>query len=186
MDKTKLNEDLKKRMEGALNTLDHELKGLRTGRASVNLLDPVVVEAYGDKMHLSQVATLTTPEPRLIMVQVWDKALVKAVEKAISVASLGVTVSVDGQTVRVPIPMLSQDRRLELSKFAHKYGENTKVAIRNVRRDGMEILKKAEKENEIAKDEYHSLSEVVQKITDEYIKKIDEIISNKEKEIMQF
>lgn len=186
MDKAKLNEDLKKRMDGALGVLDHELKGLRTGRASINLLDPVVVEAYGDKMPLSQISTVTTPEPRLIMVQVWDKALVKAVEKAISVANLGVTISVDGQTVRVPIPMLSQDRRLELAKLAHKYGENAKVSIRNVRRDGMELLKKAEKDNEIAKDEHHNLSESVQKITDDYIKKIDEIISNKEKDIMQF
>ncbi|AIL65020.1 Ribosome-recycling factor [Rickettsiales bacterium Ac37b] len=186
MDKTKLNEDLKKRMDGALGVLDHELKGLRTGRASINLLDPVIVEAYGDKMHLSQVATITTPEPRLIVAQVWDKALVKSVEKAISTANLGVTVSIDGQTVRVPIPMLSQDRRAELAKLAHKYGEQAKVSIRNVRRDGMELLKKAEKDNEIAKDEHHNLSEVVQKITDEYTKKIDEIIENKEKEIMQF
>jgi ribosome recycling factor len=184
MNKSELINDLKKRMDGAMGALDHDLKGLRTGRASANFLDSVVVEAYGDKMHISQLATVTVPEPRLISVQVWDKAMVKAVEKAISHADLGVTPSADGTTIRVPLPILSQERRTELVKIAHKYGEQSKIALRNVRRDGMEHLKKMEKDGEIAKDEHHNLSEEVQKITDDYVKKIDQQVEIKEKDIL--
>jgi ribosome recycling factor len=184
MNKDQLISDLKKRMDGALSALDHDLKGLRTGRASANFLDSVVVEAYGDRMHISQLSTVTVPEPRLITVQVWDKALVKTVEKAISVADLGVTPSADGTMIRVPLPILSQERRNELVKIAHKHGENGKISVRNVSRDGMESLKKMEKDGIIAKDEHHSLSEDVQKITDDYIKKVDSLVALKEKDIL--
>jgi ribosome recycling factor len=184
MEKNQLINDLKKRMDGAISSLDHDLKGLRTGRASVNLLDPVVIEAYGDKMHISQLATITAPEPRLLTVQVWDRSMVKAVEKAIAEANLGVNPTAEGQTIRVPLPVLTEERRKELSKLAHKYGENAKVSARNVRRDIMELLKKAEKDSTITKDEHHSTGEEVQKITDDYTKKIDTMVTSKEKEIM--
>lgn len=184
MEKQRVMNELKKRMEGALSSLDHELKGLRTGRASANLLDKVVVEAYGSPMPLNQVATVTVPEPRMLIVQVWDKGMVKSVEKAISVAELGVTPSADGQLIRVPIPPLSEERRKEMAKIAHKYGEQSKVSVRNVRRDGMEELKKFEKEGQISKDEHHGISDDVQKLTDEFIKKIDEMVTTKEKEIL--
>lgn len=185
MDKNQLINETKKRMDGAIASLDHDLKGLRTGRASVNLLDSVVVEAYGDKVVLSQLATVTVPEPRLITVQVWDKTLVKSVEKAISIANLGVTASADGQMIRVPLPALSQERRTELVKIAHKYGEQAKISVRNVRRDSIEQLKKMEKDKIIAEDAFHSISDELQKITDEYIKKIDSNVLSKEKEITQ-
>jgi ribosome recycling factor len=186
MEKNAILEELKKRMQGALNSLEHDLKGLSTGRASINLLDPVVVEAYGDKMHLSQLATVTIADARLINVQVWDKTMVKTVEKAISNANLGVTTSAEGQLIRVPVPALSQERRIELAKIAYKYSEQTKIAIRNVRRDGMEIIKKMEKDGEISKDDHHTLGEDIQKITDDYSKKADSMVSVKEKEITQF
>lgn len=184
MDKEMLKKNLQEKMDKALKVLEHELKGLRTGRASVNLLDSVTVEAYGDRMPLSQVSTLSTPDARTINVQVWDKSMVKAVEKAISEANLGLTPATDGQLIRLPIPALTEERRKDLAKLAHKYGENTKIALRNIRRDGNEELKKLEKDNIIAKDEHHSLSEEVQKLTDDYSNKVDSGIKQKEQEIM--
>lgn len=184
MDKVTLKKNLQDKMDKALKVLDHELKGLRTGRASVNLLDSVTVEAYGDRMALLQVASLTTPDARTINVQVWDKSMVSSVEKAITVANLGLTPSSDGQLIRLPIPALTEERRKELAKLAHKYGEDTKISLRNIRRDGNEELKKMEKDNIIAKDEHHSLAEQVQKLTDEYSSKVDLAIKQKEQEIM--
>ncbi|MGX6959742.1 MAG: ribosome recycling factor [Rickettsia endosymbiont of Pentastiridius leporinus] len=184
MDKANLKKNLQEKMDKALKVLEHELKGLRTGRASVNLLDSVTVEAYGSKLPLSQVSTLSTPDARTINVQVWDKSMVKAVEKAISEANLGLTPSTDGQLVRLPVPALNEERRKDLVKLAYKYGENTKITLRNIRRDGNEELKKLEKDNIIAKDEHHSLSEEVQKLTDEYSTKVDLGIKQKEQEIM--
>ena len=184
MEKAKLMSELKVKMESTMKVLDNELKGLRTGRASINLLDPVMVEAYGDRMPLAQVATISVPDARMISVQVWDKTMVKAVEKAITEANLGLNPSSDGQTVRLPIPPLSEERRKDLVKLAHKYSENTKIAIRNIRRDGMEQLKKFEKDNIIAKDEHHSLAEDIQKLTDDFVHKIDAEVKQKEQEIM--
>lgn len=184
MDKAKLRKDLSARMEGALKVLDNELKGLRTGRASVNLLDPVTVEAYGSKMPLSQVATVSTPDAKTITAQVWDKTMVKAVEKAIVDANLGLNPAADGQLVRMSVPPLTEERRKDLVKLAHKYGEQTKVALRNIRRDGNEDLKKLEKDSEISKDEHHHLSDEVQKLTDEFINKVDSQLKQKEQEIL--
>lgn len=182
---TKLNNELKDKMEKALAILNRELSGLRTGRASVNLLDPVVIEAYGSKMPLSQVATVSTPDATTITVQVWDNGMVKTVEKAIAEANLGVNPSSDGQMIRISMPPLSEERRKELVKLAAKYKENTKVAIRNIRRDGMDVLKNMEKNNEVSKDEVHGASEQIQKLTDDYINKADEIVTTKEKDIMK-
>lgn len=182
--KVAIHKELQSKMDNSLKILDHELKGLRTGRASVNLLDPVLVEAYGNKMPLSQVASLSTPDARTITVQVWDKSMVKAVEKAIIDANLGLNPSSDGQLVRITIPLLTEERRKELVKFAYKYGENTKIALRNIRRDGNEDLKKLEKDNSITKDEYHNLSEEIQKLTDEYSNKVDLHVKQKEQEIL--
>ena len=179
-----IRQDLVKRMEGALKALNHDLGGLRTGRASPNMLDSVVVEAYDDRVPLSQVANVSVQDAKLISVQVWDKSLVKAVEKAINIADLGVTASADGQLVRVPIPALSEDRRKELVKVAHKFAENARVAARNIRRDGMDAIKKLEKDGEISKDGVHRAGDEVQKLTDEYIKKIDLALAKREKEIM--
>ena len=176
--------ELRRRMEGALKTLHQEFSGLRTGRANASLLDNIQVEAYGSMMPLNQVATVSVPEPRLLSVQVWDKGVVKSVEKAINLAGLGVNAAADGQLVRVPIPDLSQERRQELSKIAGKYAESGKVAIRNVRRDGMESLKKMEKDGDISKDEHTKQSDGIQKLTDEYIKKVDDALAAKEKEIL--
>ena len=184
MEKEKLIEGLAHRMNGALRVLDNELKGLRTGRASANLLDPVVVDAYGSKLPLSQVATVSTPDARTIAVQVWDKGMVKAVEKAIVDCNLGLNPMADGQLIRLPIPPLNEERRKDLVKLAHKYGENTKISIRNIRRDGNEELKKLEKDNIIAKDEHHGLAEEIQKLTDDHISKIDTNVRQKEQEIL--
>lgn len=183
MDKKLFIDELKNRMDKAIKVLEHELKGLRTGRASVNLLDPVVVEAYGDRMHISQLGTISTPDAKMIVVQVWDKSLVKAVEKAIADANLGLNPASDGQNIRLPIPALSEERRKELAKLAGKYGENSKIAIRNVRRDGMEDLKKLEKAGEISEDELHSIGEEIQKLTDKEIENVDKIVKSKEQEI---
>jgi ribosome recycling factor len=180
---TDLNE-LRRRMDGGLKSLHSEFSGLRTGRANAALLDHIQVDAYGSMMPLNQVSTVSIPEPRLISVQVWDKGVVKAVEKAINSAGLGVNAVADGQLVRVPIPELSQERRQELSKIANKYAEGARVAIRNIRRDGMDALKKAEKDGDISKDEQTKQSEAVQKLTDEFIKKIDDAVAIKEKEIL--
>jgi len=178
-------DDLKRRMDGALDVLRHELAGLRTGRASAGLLEPITVEAYGSNMPLVQVATINVPEARMISVQVWDKSVVKAVEKAIRNSGLGLNPITEGQNIRVPVPELTEDRRRELAKMAGKYAEQAKVAVRNVRRDGMESLKRLEKDGDISQDEHHSLSEKVQSLTDEHVARIDEMLAAKEKEILQ-
>ena len=178
-------DELGRRMDGALEALRREFAGLRTGRASVHLLEPVVVHAYGSEMPITQVGTISVPEPRMITVQVWDRGLVSAVEKAIRDAGLGLNPASDGQLVRVPIPELSQERRQELSKIAHKYAEHGRVAVRNVRRDGMDQLKKMEKDGKISQDEHRGWSDKVQKLTDDHIKRIDETLAQKEKEILQ-
>jgi ribosome recycling factor len=165
--------------------LHKEFAGLRTGRASAHLLDQIKVTAYGSTMPLNQVGTVNVPEPRMITVQVWDRGLVREVEKAIRDAGLGLNPASDGQLVRVPIPELSQERRTELSKIAHKYAEQARVAVRNVRRDGMEFLKKQEKDGKISEDEHRKLHDEVQKLTDGHVKKVDDALGAKEKEIMQ-
>ncbi len=175
--------ELDKRMHGAVDALKKDLGGLRTGRASVNLLDPVMVEAYGQRMPLNQVGTVSAPESRLLSVNVWDKGLVVSVAKAIREAGLGLNPAPDGQLVRVPIPELTAERRNELAKLAHKYAEQGRVAVRSVRRDGMEALKKAEKDHKISQDEHRQKSDEVQKLTDRYVKQIDETLAVKEKEI---
>jgi ribosome recycling factor len=177
--------DFQRRMDSAFQALRREFGGLRTGRASANLLEPIVVDAYGSNMPMTQVGTINVPEARLITVQVWDKGLVKAVEKAIRDANLGVNPQTEGQLIRVPVPSLSQERRQELAKIAHRYAEQARVAVRGVRRDGMEHLKKLEKLHEISEDEHRRHSEKVQQMTDEHIKQIDAALAQKEKEIMQ-
>jgi ribosome recycling factor len=177
--------DLSRRMDGALDALQKEFAGLRTGRASASLLEPITVEAYGARMPINQVATISVPEPRLISVQVWDRGMVKAVEKAIRDSGLGLNPMSEGQSIRVPIPDLNQERRQELSRVAAKYAEQARVAVRNVRRDGMDMLKKKEKASEISQDEHKTLADKVQAMTDAHIKKVDEALASKEKEIMQ-
>src|ERR1700756_3142380 len=176
--------ELEKRMQGAMESLKKELGGLRTGRASVNLLDPVMVEAYGQRMPLNQVGTVSAPEPRLLTVNVWDRGLVTPTAKAIRDAGLGLNPAPDGQLIRIPIPELTAERRNELAKLAHKYAEQGRVAVRNVRRDGMESLKKMEKDGKISQDEHRHQSEAVQKLTDDHIKKVDETLAAKEREIL--
>lgn len=178
-------EDIKRRMRGATDSLRHEFSGLRTGRASASMLDPVTVDAYGSMMPINQVATVSTPEPRMLSVQVWDKGLVGAVDKAIRNSGLGLNPVIDGTTLRIPIPELNQERRKELVKVAGKYTEQAKVAVRNVRRDGMDHLKKLEKDGEISQDEQKRLADEVQKITDSMIKEIDQLYATKEREILQ-
>ena len=177
--------DITKRMDGALKALAQEFGGLRTGRASVSLLEPVTVEAYGAQMPITQVSTISVPEPRMISVHVWDKSAVKAVEKAIREAGLGLNPQPDGQVVRVPIPELNEERRKELTKIAGKYTEQAKVAVRNVRRDGMDLLKRMEKGGDLSEDEHKVWADEVQELTDDHIKKIDEAYATKEKEILQ-
>ncbi|MDH3700454.1 MAG: ribosome recycling factor [Alphaproteobacteria bacterium] len=177
--------DLQRRMDGALDALRREFGGLRTGRASASLLDPIIVDAYGSKMPMNQVGNVSAPEPRLITVQVWDQSLVKAAEKAIRESDLGLNPQTEGSVIRVPIPDLSEERRVELKKVASKYAEQARVAVRNVRRDGMEKLKKMEKDSEISKDEHRDQSVEIQERTDKHIKEIDESLDAKEKEIMQ-
>jgi len=177
--------EIERRMRGALGVLKQEFSGLRTGRASASLLDPIMVMAYGNPMPLNQVATVNVPEPRMITVQVWDKSQVNAVDKAIRESDLGLNPVVEGQLLRLPIPELNEERRHEIAKVAHKYAEQARVAVRNVRRDGMEHLKRAEKEGEMGKDEHHSLSTKVQELTDKIIKEIDEALATKEAEVMQ-
>ncbi|MGB0843512.1 MAG: ribosome recycling factor [Alphaproteobacteria bacterium] len=177
--------DLKKRMNGAVENLKKELAGLRTGRASTSLVETVMVEAYGSSMPLTQVGTVTVPEPRMLSVQVWDKTMVSAVEKGIQNAGLGLNPVTDGQSVRIPLPDLSEERRKELVKVAGRYAEQNKVSARNVRRDGMESLKKAEKNGDMSKDEMHTYSDKIQTLTDDIIKQIDSHLAEKEKEILQ-
>ena len=176
--------DVERRMAGAVESLKGDLGGLRTGRANTALLDPVVVEVYGSMMPLNQVATVSAPEPRMLAVQVWDKANVSAVEKGISKANLGLNPMSDGQTVRLPMPDLNEERRKELAKLAGQYAEKAKIAIRNVRRDANEALKEDEKKKDISEDDRKRLEEEVQKMTDQYVKETDEAAAAKEKEIM--
>ena len=176
--------DLKRRMQGAIASLTHELNGLRTGRASASLLDPIQVDAYGSHMPLTQVATVSVPEPRMISVLVWDKSMVAAVEKAIRNSNLGLSPNIEGQILRIRIPELNEDRRRELVKVAHKYTEDAKVAVRHVRRDGIDILKKLLKDKAISEDDLKRYEGDVQKATDQTISEIDQVLATKEKEIM--
>lgn len=178
-------QDLEGRMRQAIENLKREFSGLRTGRASTHLLDPVVVTVYGAKMPLNQVATVSTPEPRLISVQVWDKTNIQAVEKAIREANLGINPIIDGTLIRLPIPTLTAERRQEFVKLAHKYAEHTRVAVRNVRREGMETLKKLEKDSLMSEDDQHKNSAKVQELTDKIIKDIDSTLAAKEVEIQK-
>ncbi|HKA64429.1 MAG TPA: ribosome recycling factor [Methyloceanibacter sp.] len=177
--------EIERRMRGALTVLKQEFVGLRTGRANMSLLDPIMVNAYGSQMPLNQLATINVPESRLITVQVWDRSQVGAVERAIRESDLGLNPVAEGQLLRLPIPELNEERRHEIAKVAHKYTEQARVAVRNVRRDGMEHLKRMEKDGDIGKDEHHSLSAKVQELTDKIIKEIDETLASKEAEIMQ-
>ena len=180
-----LMRDLKRRMEGAVEVLRGEFAGLRTGRASVRLLDPVMVEAYGSRMPVNQVGSVSAPEARLLTVQIWDRSLVKAVEKAIRDSDLGLNPQSDGQTVRVPIPHLNEERRVEITRIAGKYGEQAKIAIRNVRRDGIDTLRRQERDGEISQDEQHRRIDEIQELTDAEITKVDELLEVKQAEIMQ-
>ena len=176
--------ELKRRMQGALGVLKQELSGLRTGRASANLLDPVQVDAYGTHMPLSQLATVSVPESRLLSVQVWDRSMVHAVEKAITNANLGLNPQTEGQVIRLRIPELNEDRRKELVKVAHKYSEAARIAVRHVRRDVIDVIKKLEKDHQISKDDHDRYSVDIQKATDQMIHDIDQMLAHKEKEIL--
>jgi ribosome recycling factor len=177
--------DIKRRMDGAVASLKSDFQGLRTGRANVNLLDPITVESYGATVPLTQVGSVSAPDARMLAVTLWEKGTVVAAEKAIRNAGLGLNPVVDGMTLRIPIPPLNEERRRDLAKLAGKYAESAKVAVRNVRRDGMEALKKAEKDNDISQDEQKKLSEQLQKETDSFIKQVDAALKAKEEEIMQ-
>src|SRR3989441_10308670 len=176
--------ELKRRMQGATQSLKHELGGLRTGRAAASMLEPVQVDAYGSHMPLNQLATISVPEPRLLSVQVWDKSMVKAVEKAIVDSNLGLSPATEGQVLRLRIPELNEERRKELVKVAHRYAETARVAVRHVRRDGLDILKKLEKDHKISKDDHERDADQVQKATDQAIAEIDHALAVKEKEIL--
>lgn len=178
-------DDLRSRMEKSLDQLHKEFSGLRTGRASVNMLDPVMVNAYGSQMPLNQLANVNAPEARLLSVNVWDASMVSSVEKAIRDSGLGLNPQTEGQVLRIPVPPLSEERRAELTKVASKYAEQARIAIRGIRRDGMDTLKQMEKDSEISEDEQKRLETKVQDLTDEYVGKIDDILENKEKDIMQ-
>ena len=175
--------DFERRMRSAVESLKRELIGLRTGRASANLLDPIMVNVYGQKMPLNQVGSVSVPEPRMLSVQVWDKAAVPAVDKAIREANLGLNPIIDGATLRLPIPALTSERRQDLVKLAHKYAEQGRVAVRNVRREGMDLLKKHEKDSKMSQDEHRGVSAKVQELTDKIIKDIDQLLATKEAEI---
>ena len=177
--------DIARRMHGAIEALKHDLGGLRTGRASTALLDPIHVEVYGANMPLNQVATVSAPEPRLLSVQVWDRSNVGPVERAIRTAGLGINPVTDGQNIRLPIPDLTEERRKELAKLAHQYAETARIAVRNVRRDGMDALKTDEKKKDISEDEHKRLETEVQKLTDDSIAEIDQVLTAKDKEILQ-
>lgn len=176
--------EIKRRMAGASAALKTELSGLRTGRANAHLLDPVTVDAYGQQMPLNQCASVTVPEPRLISVNVWDRSLVHAVEKAIVNSNLGLSPATEGQTIRLRIPELNEERRKELVKIAHKYAENARVAVRHVRRDAMDAIKKMEKDHQISKDDHDRFSADIQKATDAGIAEVDHLLAAKEKEIL--
>lgn len=178
-------DDIQRRMAGALEVLKQEFAGLRTGRASASLLEPITVDAYGGQMPLNQLAHINVPEPRLLTVQVWDKGAVKAVERAILASGLGLNPAVDGQLIRVPIPELNEERRQELTRVAGKYAEQARVAVRNVRRDGMDVLKRMEKDGEMSRDEHRAWADEVQQLTDEMVARIDETAVAKEEEILR-
>lgn len=178
-------DDLKRRMNGAVSVLKTEFAGLRTGRANAGILEPITVDAYGSPMPLNQVATISVPEPRSISVSVWDRSLVNAVDRAIRESDLGLNPVMDGQNLRIPIPELNAERRQEIVKVAHKYAEQARVAVRHVRRDGMEHLKRLEKDHEIGQDDHRHKSDLVQKLTDQMIAEIDSMLATKEKEILQ-
>jgi ribosome recycling factor len=177
--------DIKRRMQASIASYKHDLGGLRTGRASASLLDPIQVDAYGSLMPLNQVATVTVPEPRMLSVQVWDKSMALAVDKAIRESSLGLNPQTEGQVIRIRIPELNEQRRKEMVKVAHKYAEETRVAVRHIRRDGLDLLKKLEKDGKMSEDDAARHSEQVQKATDQSVTEIDQIVAAKEKEIMQ-
>jgi ribosome recycling factor len=177
--------DLKTRMQKSISSLRDELAGLRTGRASASLLEPVTVEAYGSRMPLNQVATVTVPEPRMLSVQVWDRQMANAVEKAIRDSGLGLNPMGEGQIIRVPLPELNEQRRKELAKVAHSYAEAARVAVRHIRRDGMDALKKAEKDGDLSQDDSRVQADLVQKATDAAVSEIDQVLAAKEVEIMQ-
>lgn len=180
-----IRKDVSRRMDGAVQALHKELAGLRTGRAAASLLEPVVVDAYGTQMPMNQVGTIGVPDPRTLSVQVWDKGLLKAVERAILESGLGLNPSNDGQLVRIPIPALTEERRIEITKVAGKYAEEARIAVRNVRRHAMDTLKRLEKDGEISQDQHREYGDAIQGMTDEHIKTIDETLANKESEIMQ-
>jgi len=177
--------EIKSRMQKSIASLRDELAGLRTGRATPSLLEPVTVEAYGSRMPLAQVATVTVPEPRMLMVSVWDRSMANAVDKAIRESGLGLNPSTEGATIRVPLPELNEERRRELTKVAHNYAEQARVAVRHVRRDGMDILKKAEKDGTMSQDDSRTQADLVQKATDAAVSEIDTLVATKEQEIMQ-
>jgi ribosome recycling factor len=177
--------DIKRRMDGAVTAFKSDIASLRTGRASANILDPVMVEAYGSRVPLNQVANITVPEPRMLGVSIWDKSMVNAVDRAIRESNLGLNPIMDGQNLRIPLPELNEERRKSLVKVAHDYTEKSKVAVRNVRRDGMDALKKAEKDGDIGQDDSRAQSEKIQKMTDDAISELDRLLAEKEKEIMQ-
>ena len=185
MAQEELLKDLGRRMDGAIEVLRKEFGGLRTGRASASLLEPVQVPAYGSTVPLAQVASVNVPEPRMITVQVWDRGVVKAVDKAIREAGLGLNPQTEGQVIRVPIPDLNEERRRELTRVSAKYAEQARVSIRNVRRDGIEVLRRREKGAEISQDEQRKLQHEIQHLTDDYIRRIDEALAQKDKEILQ-
>ncbi|MEQ8641064.1 MAG: ribosome recycling factor [Alphaproteobacteria bacterium] len=180
-----LIKDVKRRMDSAVEVLQKEFAGLRTGRASAALLDPIMVDAYGARMPVAQVATVNVPEPRMISVQVWDRALAGAVEKAIRDSGLGLNPQADGQLIRVPLPDLSEERRDEISRIAHKYAEQARVAVRNVRRDGMDRLKRMEKDGDLSEDAQHGHADEIQKLTDSHVKKVDALLAAKDEDIHQ-
>jgi ribosome recycling factor len=180
-----LLKDLRRRMDGAVEVLRKEFGGLRTGRASASLLEPITVGAYGGTVPLNQLANVSVPEPRMITVQVWDRAMVKAVDKAIREAGLGLNPQTEGQVIRVPIPDLNEERRRELTRVTAKYAEQARVSVRNIRRDGVELLRRREKDAEISQDQQRKLQQEVQHLTDDYVKRIDEALAQKDKEILQ-
>ncbi len=185
MSEDSLLKDLNRRMEGAIDVLRKEFGGLRTGRASASLLEPVSVSAYGGSMPINQLANVSVPEPRMITVQVWDRAMVKAVDKAIRELGLGLNPQTEGQVIRVPIPDLNEERRRELTKVTAKYAEQARVSVRNVRRDGIEMLRRQEKEGEISQDQHRKLQQDIQRLTDDVIHRIDDTLAQKDREILQ-
>jgi len=178
-------EDIKRRMQGAISAFKHDLGSLRTGRASPNLLDPIQVDAYGSLLPITQVATVSVPEPRLLSVQVWDRGMVSAVEKAIRESDLGLNPQTEGQVIRLRIPEMNEQRRKEMVKVSHKYAEEARIAIRHVRRDGLDLLKKLEKDHAISEDDSKRHAEQVQKATDQFVAEVEQLVAAKEKEIMQ-